>query len=72
MGPLRDSERIGRVRFIVGSLMAVVNGRRAVGLSVVHSGTVGAVNRDLVVVGSQSMSMRVGVREESSLQHFIE
>ena len=35
-------------------------------------GAVGAVDGDLLVVGSESVSVGVGVGEESSLEHLIE
>lgn len=54
----------------LGTLVAVyVHG--AVTLVVGHTSAVGAVDRDLVVVGSKSVSVSIRVREKSSLEHLV-
>ena len=49
----------------------LVDSHGSVSLSVMDLGSVGAVDGDLVVVGSQSVSMSVGVREQSALEHLV-
>ena len=65
----RVSERVGLVVWR-GSLVSI-DGHRAISLVVLHARRVGAVDGDLRVVGSEAMPMRVRVREESALEHFI-
>ena len=63
---------IMRVRLIVRSTAAVaVDSSGAISLIGGNSSSVRAVNGDLVVVGTESVSVGIGVREESSLEHFI-
>ena len=73
LGPWVDGVWFGGVGFIVGvaSLVAIdVHG--TISLVVAESGSVRAVDRDLVVVGAESVTMGVWVGEESSLEHFVE
>jgi hypothetical protein len=64
-------ERVGLVvRRGVGALVSV-HIHRAVSLVVGNSRLVRAVDRDLVVVGSKSVSLSIRVREESSLKHLV-
>ena len=43
----------------------------AISLIVIHSGLVWAVDRNLLIVGAQSVSVGVGVGEESALEHLV-
>ena len=51
--------------------MVVIDRHGAIPLIVLGAGTVGTVNRDLVVVGSQAVAVGVIVREETTLKHLI-
>ena len=55
----------------LGSLVAVYT-HWSVSLTVVDSGSVRAVDWDLVVVGTKSVSVGVVVRKKSALEHLIE
>ena len=59
-------EAVGEVVGGVG--LVAVDTHRAVTLVVLDPGAVGAVDRDLVVVGSQAVTMGVWVGEETTLQ----
>ena len=48
-----------------------INSALAVSLVVVDLRSVGVVDGHLIVVSTESMSMGVGVREQSSLEHLI-
>lgn len=48
--------------------LVVRHAHRTIALVVGHAGSVGAVDWDLQIVGSQSVSMRVGIREETALK----
>lgn len=61
------------VRLVVDfALLISVNAHLAVTDHVRDASAVGAVDRDLLVVGTESVSVSVGIREETSLQHLIE
>lgn len=66
----RNGSEAGRLIVGSASLVAVDN-HEAVSGAVGNLGTVGAVHGDLVVVSSQSVTLGVGVGEESSLKHLI-
>jgi hypothetical protein len=61
-----------RVWLIVrtASLVAI-DGGRAISLIISNSSSVGAVNGDLLIVSSESVSVSIRVREESTLEHPI-
>ena len=61
------------VRLVVGvSSFTAVDGHGAIaGVVVAHASAVGAVDRDLVVVGTKTMAVGVGVVEEAALEHAI-
>ena len=63
------SEAVGLV--VRGGSLVAIHVHGAVSLVVGHSGSEGAVDGDLVIVGSESMSVGVGVGEESALEHSI-
>lgn len=64
---------VERIGFIVGlrSLVAI-NRHRAITLSIGDLGSVRAVHGDLIVVRTESVSVGVGVREETSLEHLVQ
>ena len=64
-----SSEAVGFV--VGGGSLVAINAHGAVSLVVGHSGSEGAVNGDLVIVGSESVSVGVGVGEESALEHSV-
>ena len=68
-----DRSTANGVWLVVGlGAIATIDGHEAVtGVVVTHAGAVGAVDRDLVVVGSQSVPVRVGVVHETTLQHLV-
>ena len=47
--------------------LIVINSHRTISLVVPSPGGIGAVDRDLVVVGSQSMTMSVSIGKETTL-----
>lgn len=51
--------------------MVVVESHRAVALVVLDADAVWAIDRQLQVVGAQSVTMSVGVGEQASLQHLV-
>jgi hypothetical protein len=60
------------VGLVVGSTTLVsINSGGAISLIVGNSSSVRAVDGDLVVVGTQSVSVGVGVREDSALEHLV-
>ena len=60
------------VGFVVGSSSLVsVHSHGPISLIVVHSSSVWAIDGDLVVVGTKSVSVSIRVREESSLEHSV-
>jgi hypothetical protein len=54
-----------------GAAMVSIDSARAISLVGGNSGSVRAVDGDLVVVGTQSVSVGVGVREDSALEHLV-
>ena len=54
-----------------GAAMVSIDSARAISLVGGNSSSVGAVDRDLVVVGTESVSVSVGVREDSPLEHLV-
>ena len=63
---------VERVRLVVGpGSVVAIHSHWSVTLVVVGAGAVGAVNRDLGIVGAQSVAMSVRVGEQTSLEHFI-
>lgn len=63
---------VSRVGVVVDlTLLVAVGAHRTVTDHVRYAGTVGAVDGDLLVVGSESMSVGVGVGEETSLEHLV-
>lgn len=63
------SEAVGLV--VGGGSLVAINAHRAVSLVVGDSGSERAVDGDLVIVGSESVSVGVGVGEESALEHSV-
>lgn len=60
------------VRLIVKETTLIgSNVLRTISLIVLHSGSVWAVNRDLVIVSSKSVPVGIRVREESTLKHLV-
>jgi hypothetical protein len=66
---LRAAEAVGEVVGGAGLVVGVAGG--TVALVVGHSGAVGAVHRDLQVVGAKTVAVSVGVREQTPLQHLV-
>lgn len=63
---------VERVGMVVGEISVIVPQRHgAIALGVVNLGPVGAIDRELDVVGPEAMEVCVGVREETTLQHFV-
>lgn len=63
---------IVRIWLIVGATSLVaVDGSGAISLIVGNSSSVGAVDGNLVIISSKSVSVSVGVREKSALEHLI-
>ena len=61
-----------RVGLIIGTTALVsINGGGAISLIVSDSSSVGAVDGDLIEVSTESVSVGVGVREESALEHLV-
>jgi hypothetical protein len=54
-----------------GTALISINSARAISLVVGYSSSVRAVDGDLVIVGTESVSVGVGVREDSALEHLI-
>lgn len=54
-----------------GAALVSIDSAGAISLVVGNSSSVGAVYGDLVVVGTQSVSVGVGVREDSALEHLV-
>ena len=50
----------------------IVDSHGSISLGIVDLGSVRAVDRDLFVVGSESVAVSVGIREETALEHLIE
>lgn len=62
-----------RVRSVILSRAEVsIDAHGTITLVGVNTGSVGAVNGDLFVVGSESMSVSIRVREKTSLEHLVE
>jgi hypothetical protein len=64
---------VSRVRLVVdlGSLVSI-DAHLTVADHVRNTSAVRAVDRDLLVVGSKSVSVSIGVREKTSLEHLVE
>ena len=63
---------IQRIGLIVGCASLVsIDGGRAIPLIVGNSSSVGAVDGNLIIVGTESVSVSVGVREKSALEHLV-
>lgn len=59
--------------FVVNSgSLVTVDGHGTITLVVGDSSSVGAVDGDLVVVGTESVSVGVGIREETALEHLVQ
>jgi hypothetical protein len=66
------SIRTERVRFIVESVALVaVNSHVTISLSINNSSSVWTINRKLVVVSSESVSVSINIGEKSSLEHLV-
>lgn len=61
--------RIGLI--VRATSLVAVDGGGAISLIVGNSSSVGAVNGNLLIVSAESVSVSIGVREESSLEHLI-
>lgn len=62
-----------RGRFVVNSRSLVtVDAHGTITLVVGDSSSVGAVNGDLIVVSTESVSVGIGVREKTTLEHLIQ
>lgn len=61
-----------RVRLIIGTTTLVsIDGGGTISLIVSDSSSVGAVDGDLIEVSTESVSVGIGVREESPLEHLV-
>lgn len=61
-----------RVRLIIGTTTLVsIDGGGTISLIVSDSSSVGAVDGDLIEVSTESVSVGIGVREESALEHLV-
>jgi len=65
----RPTHSVGLVVDLSLPIVGDVHG--AVPLVVVHSGLVGAIDGNLIIVGAKSVSVGVGVGEESALEHLV-
>jgi hypothetical protein len=63
---------VQRVGFVVGFTSIVTLEGHTITLVVWNAGSVRAVDGDLIVVSSKSVSLSVGVREETTLEHLVE
>jgi len=63
------SLRVGLV--VHGTSRVTMDAHRAVSDIVGHSGPVGAIDGNLIVICAKSVSLRIGIREEPTLQHLI-
>lgn len=54
-----------------GSSLVSINGSWTISLVIVYSCSVWAIDWDLVIVFTESMSVSIWIREKSSLEHFI-
>lgn len=62
-----------RGRFVVNSRSLVtIDTHGTITLVVGDSSSVGAVNGDLIVVSTESVSVGIGVREKTTLEHLIQ
>lgn len=60
------------VGLVIGSTSLVsIDGGGAISLIVSDSSSVGAVDGDLIKVSTESVSVGIGVREESALEHLV-
>lgn len=60
------------VGFVVGvATLVSIDDHEAISLSIGDFGSIWAVDGDLVVVATESVSVGIGVREESSLEHLV-
>ena len=60
------------VGLVIGSTTLVsIDGGGAISLIVSDSSSVGAVDGDLIEVSTESVSVGIGVREESALEHLV-
>lgn len=60
-------------RFVVDSRSLItVDAHGTITLVVGYSGSVGAVNGNLIVVSTESVSVGIGIREETTLEHLIQ
>jgi len=66
---LGTSERVGLI--VGGRATVAVDGHGTIALLVGSAGVVGNVDGDLLVVGAEAVTLGIGVREETSLQHAI-
>jgi hypothetical protein len=61
-----------RVGLIIGATALVsIDGGGAISLIVSYSSSIGAVDGDLIEVSTESVSVGIGVREESALEHLV-
>ena len=60
-----------RVWLVVWSVALVIEGAWTVSLSIDNSGSVWAVDWELLVVDSQSVSVGISIGEQSSLEHLV-
>jgi len=61
-----------RVGLIIGTTSLIsIDGGGAISLIVSYSSSVGAVDGDLIEVSTESVSVGIGVREESPLEHLV-
>ena len=61
-----------RVRLVVDLRSLVTVSNNVVSDHVGDTGAVGTVNRDMVVVGTEAVTVSVGVGEETALEHLVE
>ena len=63
---------VERVGLVVGTTTLVsIYGSGTISLIVSYSSSVGAVDGDLIEVSTESVSVGIGVREESALEHLV-
>ena len=61
-----------RVGLVVGTTTLVsIYGSGTISLIVSDSSSVGAVDGDMIEVSTESVSVSIGVREESALEHLV-
>ena len=65
------SGSVQRVRLVVGTVGVAVSHWETISLVVGNLGSVWAIDRNLLIVRSKTMSVSIWVREETTLEHLV-